>query len=249
MGTARLKARRQRTAPDARAATQPGPHRYAPRPVPAPAGSAITRSPSSTSGAATPWERGGRIRCSVRSGTCCTGAMPAPRLPQRARGSVGGALRLGARTASGAGSRAWTRPRRPRSQPLSRVSCSSSASSAAASSGSTAGASWPANNRLTVGRRAASVPVPASAWWAGEAAVARAGQRGVRAAAAVGQHRGAAPAGLLLARSRRSGSSLANSVSDLMSIRQPVRRAARRAFWPSRPIASESWSSGTMTVA
>ena len=32
-------------------------------------------------------------------------------------------------------------------------------------------------------------------------------------------------------------------------MRQPVRRAARRAFWPSRPIASESWSSGTMTVA
>jgi hypothetical protein len=34
-----------------------------------------------------------------------------------------------------------------------------------------------------------------------------------------------------------------------MSIRQPVRRAARRAFWPSRPMASVSWSSGTMTVA
>ncbi len=46
-----------------------------------------------------------------------------------------------------------------------------------------------------------------------------------------------------------SCSSEANSVSDLMSTRQPVRRAARRAFWPSRPIASESWSSGTITVA
>ena len=34
-----------------------------------------------------------------------------------------------------------------------------------------------------------------------------------------------------------------------MSTRQPVRRAARRAFWPSRPMASESWSSGTTTVA
>src|SRR5438874_2227770 len=34
-----------------------------------------------------------------------------------------------------------------------------------------------------------------------------------------------------------------------MSTRQPVNRAARRAFWPSRPIASESWSSGTITVA
>ncbi len=34
-----------------------------------------------------------------------------------------------------------------------------------------------------------------------------------------------------------------------MSIRQPVRRAARRAFWPSLPIASESWKSGTTTRA
>ena len=46
-----------------------------------------------------------------------------------------------------------------------------------------------------------------------------------------------------------SGASVANSVSDLMSTRQPVSRAASRAFWPSRPIASESWSSGTITVA
>ena len=38
-------------------------------------------------------------------------------------------------------------------------------------------------------------------------------------------------------------------VSDLMSMCQPVRRAARRAFWPSLPMASESWSSGTMTPA
>src|SRR6476620_2529236 len=34
-----------------------------------------------------------------------------------------------------------------------------------------------------------------------------------------------------------------------MSTRQPVSRAASRAFWPSRPIASDSWSSGTITVA
>ena len=34
-----------------------------------------------------------------------------------------------------------------------------------------------------------------------------------------------------------------------MSTRQPVRRAARRAFWPSLPIASDSWKSGTMTSA
>ena len=32
-------------------------------------------------------------------------------------------------------------------------------------------------------------------------------------------------------------------------MRQPVSRAARRAFWPSLPIASESWKSGTMTRA
>jgi hypothetical protein len=31
------------------------------------------------------------------------------------------------------------------------------------------------------------------------------------------------------------------AVSDRMSIRQPVSRAASRAFWPSRPMARESW--------
>ena len=30
-------------------------------------------------------------------------------------------------------------------------------------------------------------------------------------------------------------------LSGRMSIRHPVRRAARRAFWPSRPMARESW--------
>ena len=34
-----------------------------------------------------------------------------------------------------------------------------------------------------------------------------------------------------------------------MSIRQPVSFAASRAFWPSLPIASESWFSGTWAVA
>ena len=33
----------------------------------------------------------------------------------------------------------------------------------------------------------------------------------------------------------------AGSVSDRMSIRHPVSRAASRAFWPSRPMARESW--------
>ena len=32
-------------------------------------------------------------------------------------------------------------------------------------------------------------------------------------------------------------------------MRQPVRPAASRAFWPSRPMARLSWSSGTITVA
>ena len=31
-----------------------------------------------------------------------------------------------------------------------------------------------------------------------------------------------------------------SAVSERMSIRQPVSRAASRAFWPSRPIANES---------
>src|SRR5579885_1189519 len=37
--------------------------------------------------------------------------------------------------------------------------------------------------------------------------------------------------------------------AGLMSIRQPVSFAARRAFWPPRPIASDSCASGTITVA
>ena len=34
-----------------------------------------------------------------------------------------------------------------------------------------------------------------------------------------------------------------------MSMRAPVSLAARRAFWPSLPIASDSWKSGTTTRA
>ena len=45
------------------------------------------------------------------------------------------------------------------------------------------------------------------------------------------------------------GKRLARKLDDLMSMCQPVKRAARRAFWPSLPMASESWSSGTTTVA
>ena len=42
---------------------------------------------------------------------------------------------------------------------------------------------------------------------------------------------------------RASGatSSAAGAASDRISMRQPVRRAARRAFWPSRPMARDSW--------
>ena len=36
------------------------------------------------------------------------------------------------------------------------------------------------------------------------------------------------------------GRAHAGAVSDRMSMRQPVSRAASRAFWPSRPIASDS---------
>jgi len=43
--------------------------------------------------------------------------------------------------------------------------------------------------------------------------------------------------------------SLPASETLLMSIRQPVSLAARRAFCPSRPIARLNWSSGTITVA
>ena len=37
--------------------------------------------------------------------------------------------------------------------------------------------------------------------------------------------------------------------AGLMSTLQPVSLAARRAFWPFRPITKESWSLGTRTCA
>src|SRR5690348_12283676 len=54
-------------------------------------------------------------------------------------------------------------------------------------------------------------------------------------------------AGPLLAGSRLAGSRpapegrSAGAASDLMSMRQPVSLAASLAFWPSLPIASDSW--------
>ena len=50
-------------------------------------------------------------------------------------------------------------------------------------------------------------------------------------------------------RPSRGASASATETSLRMSIRQPVSFAARRAFWPSRPMASESIRSGTMTFA
>ena len=52
-------------------------------------------------------------------------------------------------------------------------------------------------------------------------------------------------------RSRPRATALASATetSLRMSIRQPVSRAASRAFWPSRPIASDSIRSGTVTLA
>ena len=41
-------------------------------------------------------------------------------------------------------------------------------------------------------------------------------------------------------RARMSAQDHAGAVSERMSIRQPVSRAASRAFWPSRPMASDS---------
>src|SRR6185312_2356995 len=41
----------------------------------------------------------------------------------------------------------------------------------------------------------------------------------------------------------------AGAASLRISIRQPVNRAASRAFWPSLPMASDSWKSGTTTRA
>ena len=46
-----------------------------------------------------------------------------------------------------------------------------------------------------------------------------------------------------------SSSPCRGSASLRMSMRQPVRRAANRAFWPSLPIASDNWKSGTITRA
>lgn len=99
------------------------------------------------------------------------------------------------------------------------------------------------------GRRRAGAGVPVQLGQAGpdDVAVARAQQRqqtvAVAAVAAEGDD-------ALVGRPRPREAAAAaagaqapscSSVSGRMSIFQPVSRAARRAFWPSLPIASESW--------
>ena len=50
-----------------------------------------------------------------------------------------------------------------------------------------------------------------------------------------------APDRLGSSRLGRLASRPCRAASERMSMRQPVSRAASRAFWPSLPIASESW--------
>ena len=49
------------------------------------------------------------------------------------------------------------------------------------------------------------------------------------------------------ARARACSTLLASSLFEIRSIFQPVSRAASRAFWPPLPMASDSWSSATIT--
>ena len=70
--------------------------------------------------------------------------------------------------------------------------------------------------------------------------------------AAMGSPAGSGPASGSAATTGPAASAAFASATETslrMSIRQPVRRAASRAFWPSRPIASESIRSGTVTFA
>jgi hypothetical protein len=49
------------------------------------------------------------------------------------------------------------------------------------------------------------------------------------------------PLGCYAGPASTADASAASAVSGRMSMRQPVSRAARRAFWPSLPMASDSW--------
>src|SRR5437763_2078380 len=97
-----------------------------------------------------------------------------------------------------------------------------------------------------------SEPLPSSAWWAGtpqkrEPGRAALGHRLPLARIAPQRPERSSPSPP--PPKATSASACANSVSLWISIFQPVRRAARRAFIPSLPIASASWSLGTTAVA
>ena len=92
-------------------------------------------------------------------------------------------------------------------------------------------------------RRAAFAFAPAAA--VGVVGLERASAACLGGGRAVGGRLGAGSA----SSARRAALASATDTSLRMSIRQPVRRAASRAFWPSRPIASESIRSGTVTLA
>ena len=128
----------------------------------------------------------------------------------------------------------------------SSVTASGSAVSASASSSG--------SDSSTIGLSSSSSSCSASSWWAGtpqyfEPGSAAFGQRlPFESTAAQRPEKSFSSPGSPPPKAA-SASCWANSVSVTMSIFQPVRRAARRAFIPSLPIASASWSSGTTTVA
>jgi hypothetical protein len=66
--------------------------------------------------------------------------------------------------------------------------------------------------------------------------------RRLAAAADAGPHRAVGRHGAQVGLGALSGAGAPpTGTSGLMSMRHPVSRAASRAFWPSRPIASDSW--------
>ena len=111
---------------------------------------------------------------------------------------------------------------------------------------------WPSCARFLAGAALPRARRPSRPSAAASAA-ASVGDRAATAAAAAGASAaGASRVGgrrRLVAGAGGDAQASAAATSLRMSIRQPVRRAASRAFWPSRPIASESIRSGTVTAA
>ena len=95
--------------------------------------------------------------------------------------------------------------------------------------------------RLRLGRRRLGVGVASASASAAGASTARSGLGGASAARRRRRRPRPRPAASAAALASATDTSLR------MSIRQPVSRAASRAFWPSRPMASESIRSGTVT--